>query len=153
MGGRLGVTLVCVGRLREPSLASLAGDYATRLQRYAKLDVVEVPHERVTARARGALEGLERAFGAGRERWALDVRGDELDSPGLARLLGRVEGVGGPLTFAIGGPDGLPEPLLARATKRLSFSRLTFPHELFRVLFLEQLYRAYTILRGEPYHK
>lgn len=145
------MTLVCVGKLRDASLRDLADDYQKRIGRKARLEVVEVAHEKV-GRSGPALDAVVRAFGSARHRVALEVGGRSVDSPGLAaRLRTWVDGGGG-ISFAIGGPDGIPAPVAQKATERISLSPCTFPHELFRVILLEQIYRAFTIMDGEPYH-
>lgn len=139
--------LACVGKLREPFLRDGAEHYARRLKPYARLELREVkpgPAE---------LAGLEKALAGCRLVYCLDRQGEEVDSEGLARKLAAAMDRGQvPLGFAVGGADGIPASFLKPLAFRLSFSRLTFPHELFRLLLLEQLYRAFTILRGEPYH-
>ncbi len=86
--------------------------------------------------------------------WALDERGDQVTSTELARALEQMMNRGEQqLSFVIGGADGLPPALLTRATRRLSLGRLTLPHRLCRLILLEQLYRALSIVRGEPYHR
>jgi 23S rRNA (pseudouridine1915-N3)-methyltransferase len=87
---------------------------------------------------------------------ALDARGDVLSSEEIAKkIVGAAEqhGGGAPLVFAIGGPEGFGETVRKRAERLLAFGRITLPHRLARIVLLEQLYRAYAILRGEPYHK
>ena len=153
MGGRVSLTLVCVGRLRNRALGLVAEEYERRIGRYARLTILDVAHERVSRGRASAVAGLARAFGAPRERWALDEHGARYTSEGFSALLRAACEAGGGLSFVIGGPDGIPPRLSELATRRLSFSSLTLPHELFRVVFLEQLYRAFTIWRGEPYHR
>lgn len=139
--------LVCVGKLREPFMRDGAEHYARRLKPYARLELREVKS--------GPLElaGLEKALAGCRLVYCLDRQGEAIDSEGLARKLASAMDRGlVPLGFAVGGADGLPASFLGPQAPRLSFSKLTFPHELFRVMLLEQLYRAFTILRGEPYH-
>jgi len=153
VGAKLEVTLVCVGRLRESSLRRLSAEYEKRLQRYGNLSVHEVAHEKLRSKKGSALAGVERLFCSAQVRVALDRQGKRLSSRGLATFLNEVHEASQSLSFLIGGPDGIPDPLLSKATHRMSFSDLTFPHELFRVMVLEQIYRAFTIVRGVPYHK
>jgi 23S rRNA (pseudouridine1915-N3)-methyltransferase len=104
----------------------------------------------------GALEAQRLRETAEREsefRVALDIRGKSYSSPEFARLLGDHMNYGRDMAFLIGGPFGLEPALRRESDLQLSLSPLTFPHDLVRVLLLEQLYRAFTILRGEPYHK
>ncbi len=150
------LTLLAVGRLR-PSYRSAADEYLLRLRRVGELREVEV---REAARAgpppvqrREEAKSLRAALPAGALTIALDLRGEGWSSEGLAhRLEGWRDGGRSP-TFIIGGAVGLEDALLERAHHRWSLGPLTLPHELARVVVVEQVYRAFTILRGEPYHK
>jgi 23S rRNA (pseudouridine1915-N3)-methyltransferase len=151
------LTVLAVGRLKEPHLRALCDDFQSRLSRYAKVRVMEVKDasgdapEAVMAEEAAALEA-KRPAGFGLV--ALDRTGRDLSSDDLAEWLARRAGAGqSRWAFTLGGPWGLHPPLVRRADLCLSLSRLTFTHELARLLLLEQLYRAMTILRGEPYHK
>ena len=136
------LVVLAVGKIREHGLRQAADDYLGRLQRYARCDEVEV---------RDAA-ALLRAIPSEAFVIALTVDGDALTSEGFARKLERWASRGkGVLAFLIGGAEGLPPELVRRAEVRLSLSSLTLPHRLARVVLLEQLYRAMTILRGEPY--
>ena len=136
------IVIVAVGKLRGAELRAVADDYFSRLGRY-------VPCEEREAKSAGDLPGK---IPRGALLVALEVDGETLSSPELAR---RVEQWGrrgkGVVAFLIGGADGIPRELSVRADVRMSLSRLTLPHRLARVLLAEQLYRAMTILRGEPY--
>jgi 23S rRNA (pseudouridine1915-N3)-methyltransferase len=135
----------------------MEAEFLKRLRRYAKVEVREVPaskHRELPRRIKQEGEALERACPKGCYRVVLDLGGKEINSPGLARLLEKRAGSGqSRVAFFIGGSDGLPPDLLQTAQVKVSFSRLTFPHQLFRIMLLEQIYRAFTISRGEPYHK
>lgn len=153
------VTLVVVGRVRGP-LSSAVEEYERRASRYWKLAVTEVSAgagrgkaapERVMAAEE---ERILARIPEGSELVALTREGRPMDSPGLASYLGELGLRGAPgVTFVIGGAFGLGPTVLERARHRLSLSSFTLPHELARLLLAEQLYRAGTILRGEPYHK
>ncbi|MFC1641744.1 23S rRNA (pseudouridine(1915)-N(3))-methyltransferase RlmH [Myxococcota bacterium] len=136
------LAVVAVGRLRPPELRALADQYLGRIRRYARCDEWEV-------REAGRLQQISLD---GARHVALDVTGERLTSLEFAARLDRWTSTGkGAVAFFLGGADGIPEPLLAGAHHRLSLSSLTFPHRLARVLLYEQLYRALTILRHEPY--
>jgi len=139
------VTVAVVGRLKETALAAIEEDYRKRLRRNCTFAVTEHKDE----------AALLAALPAGARLFALDERGDLVSSAELAELIGREEmhGGGAPLVFAIGGADGHSDALRRRATRLFAFGRITIAHRLVRVLLLEQLYRAYSILRGEPYHR
>jgi len=135
--------VVVVGRLRAMALRAACDDYLARLKHYARVEEWEAKDE-----AR-----LLEAVPEGSRLVVLSERGEEWTSEQLASWTARWEMDGRDVAFAIGGADGVPEPMLERAERVWSLSRLTFPHELARLLVYEQLYRAYTIRRGEPYHR
>jgi 23S rRNA (pseudouridine1915-N3)-methyltransferase len=138
----LKLVVLAVGKIRERYLRDAADDYSKRLQRYARCDEIEV-------RDSGA---LERAIPGDAVVIALMVDGDAVTSEVFARKLEKWASRGkGIVAFLIGGAEGLPAELARRADARLSLSSLTLPHRLARVVLLEQLYRAMTILRGDPY--
>jgi len=135
--------VVAVGRVRNAALRAACDDYLERLRHYARVEEREVKDE---ARV---LEGVPE----GSRLVALSRSGEEWTSQQLAEWTGRWEMDGRDVALAIGGADALPEPVLRHAERVWSLSRLTLPHELARVVLYEQLYRAYTIRRGEPYHR
>ncbi|MCA9597839.1 MAG: 23S rRNA (pseudouridine(1915)-N(3))-methyltransferase RlmH [Myxococcales bacterium] len=136
------LVVVAVGKIKDKHLRAVADDYKQRLGRYVRVEELEVKD--------GA--ALERAVPADSLRVALEVHGDALGSETLARRVERWGSQGkGVVAFFIGGAEGLPAELSRGADARLSLSSLTLPHRLARVVLFEQLYRAMTILRGEPY--
>lgn len=135
--------LVAVGRMKNPALRAACDEYIERLRHYTKVEEREVKEE---ARILGAVPEGTRLV-------ALTRRGEEWTSGQLAEWTGRWEMDGRDVTFAIGGADTLPDEVLRKAERLWSLSRLTLPHELARVVVYEQLYRAHTIRRGEPYHR
>jgi 23S rRNA (pseudouridine1915-N3)-methyltransferase len=156
--------IIAVGRLREKYWQDAAADFARRLRTYARLEMVEVPeaHIKETAslaegklamqeEALAILEKLKRHCGP---VIALDRKGKALDSPELASWLHKniLEGKS-EAAFVIGGPLGLAPEVTERADIILSFSRMTFPHQMMRIILLEQIYRSFRIMHGEPYHK
>jgi 23S rRNA (pseudouridine1915-N3)-methyltransferase len=158
----LRLDVIVVGRLREAYLRTGIEDYARRLRRYVPLEVVEVREvslppgasaaEVEAAKAREGEEILGR-IGGDTLTVALDERGELFTSRQLAEWLARLTAGGASrAAFVIGGPRGLAPSVLERADLRLALSRLTFPHELCCLILLEQLYRAFKILRREPYH-
>ena len=135
--------LVAVGRMKNPALRAACDEYIERLQNYTKVEEREVKEE---ARVLGAVPEGTRLV-------ALTRRGEEWTSGQLAEWTGRWEMDGRDVTFAIGGADTLPDEVLRKAERLWSLSQLTLPHEVARVVVYEQLYRAHTIRRGEPYHR
>ncbi|HEY6105431.1 MAG TPA: 23S rRNA (pseudouridine(1915)-N(3))-methyltransferase RlmH [Anaeromyxobacteraceae bacterium] len=151
------IRVLAVGRDRSGLYRPALEEYARRLGRYARFEVVEVPEARRhagTPRARDEEgEAILARLRDGERVVALDERGKEPSSEELARRLGAWLAGGRDLALVVGGADGLAEAVKARADESLSLSRLTLAHRLARLVLLEQLYRAFTILRGEPYHK
>jgi 23S rRNA (pseudouridine1915-N3)-methyltransferase len=135
--------VVAVGRVKHAALRAACDDYLERLRRYTRIEEREVKDE---ARVLEAMPEGSRLV-------ALSRTGEQWTSGQLADWTARWELDGRDVTFAIGGADALPANVLQRADRVWSFSKLTFPHELARVVLYEQLYRAYTIRRGEPYHR
>ena len=158
------LALVAVGRLHAAGASGLARDYAERLGHYARFDLIEVKAAG-GGRGRGGSDDVHRAVEKEGVRLLavlrpedrvvlLDEHGRELSSRGLADFLAEAGRAGGTrrLVFLVGGAWGVSGAVRDRAERALSLSKMTLPHELARVVALEQLYRAFTILRGEPYH-
>ena len=157
------ISLIAVGKVKEKYLRDAIVEYSKRLSRYCKLDIVEVADEKTPEHAS---EGVERQIKAKEgERIAKHIRddafvialaieGQQLTSEELAR---KIDGLGlhgtSHIQLIIGSSLGLDPAILKRADYLLSFSKMTFPHQLMRVILLEQIYRAYKINAGEPYHK
>ncbi len=135
--------VVAVGRIRDAALRAACDDYLDRLRHYTRVEEGEVKDE---ARILGAVPDGSRLV-------ALSRSGASCTSAELAAWTSRWEQDGRDVTFAIGGAEALPDLVLRAAELVWSLSQLTFPHELARVILYEQLYRAYTIRRGEPYHR
>lgn len=149
----LNISLVSIGKLRGKALQSLNDDYKKRISKYAGFTDLEVSHQKLSKSKGNIAASIEKAFKSANIRVALDVRGKDTSSEDIAKLLKTAAYSGSSIAFMIGGPDGIPEEYDTLATKRISLSRCTFPHELFRILFLEQLYRGLTIMVGVPYHR
>jgi len=157
------IKIICVGKLKEKFFTDAANEYIKRLAGYCKLEVAEIPEHRLPdspapAQIATALEKEGTAIAvkipAGSRTVALCVEGRELDSAGLSEFLTECAGRGfSKLCFIIGGSFGLHETVKNGAEERLSMSRMTFPHNLARVMLLEQLYRAFKIAEGGKYHK
>lgn len=140
------ITLATVGRLKEEYLRAAEDEYRKRLRTYCTLTVIEY---KTVAELLAAVPATAHLYG-------FDERGDALSSTEFAAgVLAREQSHGGgaPVWFAIGGADGLGDAMRVRATRLLAFGRLTIAHRLVRVLVLEQLYRGFRIVRGEPYHR
>lgn len=157
------IAIVAVGRLKERYIREAADEYLKRLRPYASVNVVEVADEPIPQKPSEAEEaGVmrregERILGALRQGTyviCLDMRANQLSSEEFSHLLDGLALKGrSDVTFIIGGSLGLAPDVLARADMRLSLSKMTFPHQVVRVILLEQIYRAFKISRGEMYHK
>jgi 23S rRNA (pseudouridine1915-N3)-methyltransferase len=152
-----------VGKLKEKYLSAGVEEYAKRLGSYCTLEIIELPDEKTPDKAGEALEEIikkkegERILKAVKEDSyciALAIEGKQLTSVELAEKLEAL-GVNGTshISFIIGGSLGLSPEVLHRADYLLSFSRMTFPHQLMRMILLEQIYRTYRIINNQPYHK
>jgi 23S rRNA (pseudouridine1915-N3)-methyltransferase len=152
------IHVIAVGAQREPHFRDAAGEYLKRLKPYADVRVTEVADRDLSRDAARAVaeEGRDvlRALPDRALVVALDSAGMERTSEELAAWLGeRMNSGDSTIAFVIGGADGLSPEVLAASRERLSLSRMTLPHQLARVVVLEQLYRAFRIVRGEPYHR
>lgn len=157
------IHILAVGKIKESYLEAGISEYLKRLRPYARVEIIEVRDEKAPEEISDAEKQiildkeaarLEAHIKPGTHLIALDIAGRSFSSPELASYIHK-QGLSGMshLTFLIGGSLGLAPRLLEQAHLRLSFSPLTFPHQLFRLMLLEQLYRAFKIMRGEPYHK
>lgn len=157
------ITVISVGKLKEKYLKDAIAEYAKRLGKYCKLELLEVADEKIPDNAGSAAESAVRAKEG--ERILKFVRDDayvitlEIDGTQLSSesLSERIENLGiqgkSHIIFIIGGSIGLGEEVRGRSDFALSFSKMTFPHQLMRVILLEQIYRSFRIINGEPYHK
>ena len=159
----MNITLVTVGKIKEKYFRDAILEYQKRLSRYCKLDIIEVADEKTPDKASELLEEqikqkeAERILKYIREDAyciALAIEGKKYDSIGFSKHINQL-GITGKsnIVFVIGGSLGLHESVLKRSDGKISFSDMTFPHQLMRVILLEQIYRCFRIINGEPYHK
>ena len=150
------IKLIVVGKVKEKYFTDAIKEYEKRLSKYTKLNIIEV--------ADCGIEEIEKSLKVEKEAIMkhltlkdyiilLDVKGKEMTSVEMANLLAEREINNSNITFVIGGSNGFHKDIYSLAKERWSFSKLTFPHQLFRVMFLEQLYRTYKIRNNEKYHK
>ena len=159
----MNITVICIGKLKERYWREAIGEYSKRLGSYCSLRIQELKEARLPAGAGPAeeeavkiAEGEEILSRVNKDMFvvSLEIRGKRMSSETLAEKLrslaleGRSE-----IAFVIGGSLGLSEAVSRRADLKLSFSDMTFPHQMMRVILLEQIYRSFRIIRGEPYHK
>ena len=157
------ITLITVGKIKEKYLKDAIAEYSKRLSKYCKLEIVEVADEKTPDQASENVERQIRQKEGERILryvkddayvFTLEIGGTMLDSVAFAKKMETL-GIQGKshLIFIIGGSIGLGEEVLRRSDYALSFSNMTFPHQLMRVILLEQVYRGYRIIEGAPYHK
>ena len=157
------ISIICVGKIKEQFYREAIAEYTKRLARYCKLEILEVQDEKTPDNASDAEELLikkkegERILSKIKDDAyviTLEIFGKKLDSVSFAQLLEKTALSGkSHIQFVIGGSLGLHEDVSKRADYKLSFSDMTFPHQLMRVILFEQIYRGYRIISGEPYHK
>lgn len=157
------ITILCVGKIKESFYRQAIDEYSKRLSKYCKFEVVEVADEKTPDKASETLEmqikekEADRILDKIKEDayvFTLEIKGKRFTSEGFADCIQNVTVRGkSHLVFIIGGSLGLHDKVLRRSDQAISFSDMTFPHQLMRVILLEQIYRCYRILNGEPYHK
>lgn len=157
------ITVLTVGKIKEKYLKDAIAEYSKRLSKYCKLEMIEVADEKTPDQASEAVEEqirdkegerLLKNIKEGAFVITLEIRGKQLTSEELADKIEKL-GVSGVshIVFVIGGSIGLGRAVMERSDYALSFSKMTFPHQLMRVILLEQIYRSYRIIQGDPYHK
>ena len=159
----MNISIVTVGKLKEKYLKMGIDEYLKRLNSYAKVEVIEVADEKAPEELSESemisvkqKEGERILAKIGQDTYviALAINGKMQSSEGLADTLDKLATYGkSKIAFIIGGSLGLSDEVLKRSNEQLSFSKMTFPHQLMKLILVEQIYRAYRINRGEPYHK
>lgn len=159
----MNITVITVGKLKEKYLKQAIDEYSKRLSRYCKLDIIELSDEKTpdNASEKEELQIKEKEGNLILSKIkdtmyvvAMDLKGKQITSEEFASFIDNCGVTGNSnIAFIIGGSLGLSEQVLNRANYKLCFSKMTFPHQLFRVMLLEQIYRGFRIIKGEPYHK
>lgn len=157
------IRLLTVGKVKEKFFRDAIDEYKKRISKFATVEIVEVNDEKTIENASEAMNAQilnkegERILDKISDTEyviTLEIEGKKLDSIGLSELIASTMNIGkSVITFVIGGSLGLSQKVKNRANYKLSFSDMTFPHQLMRVILLEQIYRSYKIMNGEPYHK
>ena len=143
------IKIICVGKLKEKYLIDGVNDYLTRLRKYHKIELIELPDSNIDNEGNEIIKYLTTKDYI----ISLAIKGNELSSSELSQKIDKIFISNPNITFIIGGSNGIREDILSKSTMLLSFSKLTFPHGLFRLILLEQIYRSFKILNNESYHK
>lgn len=147
------IKIICVGKIKEKYFINAIEEYKKRLSKYINLEIIELPdynYDMVKTKIEEGKNILSKILDKDYVI-TLDIKGKELDSIDLSNFIDK--NISRNITFVIGGSNGLSNDVLKRANYSLSFSKLTFPHQLFRILLLEQIYRSFKIIHNESYHK
>ncbi len=156
------VTLICLAKLKEKYLKDAADEYQKRLSRYCSLNIIELepvrlPEKPSSSEIEQALskeaDMILKKIPQNCELYTLCIEGKDLSSEQFAKNIGALQSSGKSLTFVIGSSYGISDKIKALSNFKLSFSKMTFPHQLFRIMLLEQIYRAFKINEGSTYHK
>ena len=150
------IKIICIGKLKEKYLREAIEEYQKRLQKYTKLEIIELEDEKddnINVCLQKEQEKIIKHLKTKDNIVILDIKGEEIDSKDFSTFINNELLYNNNIVFIIGSSNGLHEEIKKLTNKKLSFSRLTFPHQLFRVLLLEQIYRSFKILNNESYHK
>lgn len=143
------IKIICVGKIKENYLRDMIDDYTKRISRYHKIEIIELTDSNINKEK----EELLKVINTKDYNIVMDIDGNNLSSREFAEKIDKTFLINSNITFIIGGSDGISPEIKELANYRLSFSKLTFPHQLFRGILLEQIYRAFKILNNESYHK
>lgn len=143
------IKLICVGKIKEKYLTDLINDYEKRINKYHKLQIIEVKDSNINDEAKL----IEKYIGNNDYVISLAIEGEMMNSVEFASFIDKIFNHYSCITFIVGGSDGILEIIKDKSNKKLSLSKMTMPHGLFRGVFLEQIYRVFKILNNETYHK
>ncbi len=148
------IKIICVGKIKENFYKEAIKEYQKRLTKYTKLEIIEVEDEPIAEKAK-KIEGTKILSKIKENDYVItmEIEGTQLSSIELSKTLNNWQTKHPNIVFIIGGSYGLSDEVKQRRNYKLSFSNMTFPHQLFRVILLEQIYRSYKIINGETYHK
>lgn len=158
----LTIQIICVGKIKETYLKEAILEYSKRLSKYIKLDILELPDEKIPDKVNDNIinsikdkECTNILNHIKKDSYiiALDLKGKQFSSEEFSKNLEEISMENSHITFIIGGSLGLTDELLNRCNKKICFSKMTFPHQLIRVFLLEQIFRAFKISNGETYHR
>ena len=143
------IKIVCVGKIKEKYLRDAISDYEKRISKYHKINIIEVEDSIMKEESIRILKNIKKDDFV----ITLEINGNVISSVEFANKIDKLFITNSNITFVIGGSDGIDDSVKERSNYSLSFSTLTFPHQLFRVILLEQIYRCFKILNNETYHK
>ncbi len=144
------IKIICLGKIKEEYLNKMIEDYTKRISKYHKIEIIELKD---TNDLSSEKDDINKHINNQDYVIALDIDGENIDSVSFAKKIDNIFLTNGTIDFIIGSSYGLHEDIKKRANFRLSFSKMTFPHGLFRAILLEQIYRSFKILNNETYHK
>lgn len=149
------IKIICIGKIKEKFLKDAIFEYQKRLTKYSKVEIVELPDFSLNPNQNKEKEGGLILKNIKEKDYVitLEIEGKKLNSIEFSNLLEQIQIENSNIVFIIGGSDGLSDEVKNRSNYALSFSNLTFPHQLFRVILLEQIYRSFKIMNNESYHK
>ncbi len=149
------IKIICVGKIKENYLKEAISEYKKRISKYTNIEIIELDDYNYDVKKTLLTEynNIIKVLNTSDYNILLDINGNELDSLSFAKKINDTLTINSNITFIIGGSYGVLDELRDKVNYRLSFSKMTFPHQLFRVLLLEQIYRAYKINNNEEYHK
>jgi len=143
------IKIICIGKLKEQYLKDGIKDYLNRITKYHKINLIELPDSNIDSEATEILKYIDKKDYI----ISMCIEGIELSSKELSQKIDKTFITNPSIVFIIGGSDGLREDIKEKSNYRLSFSKLTYPHGLFRLILLEQIYRSFKIINNETYHK
>ena len=158
----LSINIICIGKIKEKFFKDAIDEYSKRLSKYCKLNILELPDEKVPDKTNPSIEAeikskecdnIIKHIKKDSYVICLDLKGKEFSSEELSKEIENISMQSSQITFVIGGSLGLTEKILNLADKKICFSKMTFPHQLIRIFLLEQLFRSFKISNSETYHK
>lgn len=147
------IKIICVGKIKESFFRDAINEYLKRLNKYHKIEVIEVLDESYGDILKKESDSIIKNLNDKDYVFTLEIEGKELDSVSLSKKIDETLQINSNIVFIIGGSLGLHPLIKERSNYNLSFSKLTFPHQLFRIFLLEQIYRSFKIINNETYHK
>lgn len=149
------IKVICIGKIKENYLKEAIIEYKKRISKYTNIEIIELDDYNYDVKKTLLTEynNIIKIMNNSDYNILLDINGEELDSVSFAKKINDTLSINSNITFIVGGSYGVFDELRNKVNFRLSFSKMTFPHQLFRVLLLEQIYRAYKIINNEEYHK